>query len=213
MLQTIDYRTIDGFRPIYRKISMVMTIDCSPPLGPEEKLAKDEYNRRNHFTFIVSDPVNVIPATSNVCWMTGPETPFTGYKTKTGLHRPVANFQEKNTFIMNIYNMLDLKSFCAMNAVTPEGAVIFSNLGAAIDRAIEFYTTTSKEELANFASQYRSGTAHYHLRSRGFREAIMINSLANMFTMIRGSTNTHVEIQENKGHYLINFLHAFCYMQ
>lgn len=180
-------------------------------IGSESSLSDSEYCRKNHFAYY-SHPANqVISKTSNLSWSAGPVRPFIGHKTKTGLHMSVAQFEERNAMIQSFRNLLDIRAFCSRSFINEYGETVSSNIGDLINLCFKYYTNQDLPDLQPFSSLYRSGTVHHHLRSVGFKEAIMPNTLSNIYTRLSGDTDTHTIITSVKGHYLYNFLHIFCY--
>lgn len=86
-----------------------------------------------------------------------------------------------------------------------------SNIRQYIDFIISFYTSQSITNLDPFTARKRSGTVQHHLRSVGFKESVVPNTLSNVYQQVTGSSNSHRILTQSGSHFLMNFLHCHCW--
>lgn len=170
------------------------------------------HNVNNHFTFKVQYPKTSLTLDRRAHYSSGAQRPFVGYKTRSGTVEPTVHFIDKNPILLKLRNVLDLISWVDVEGIDQTtGEFISSNLRLLIEKLVFLYSNKTLDELAPFTGRKKSGTLHHHLRGQKYRESIVPNVLANVYTQIQGESDSHVTLTTTSQHYTINFLHIYCH--
>lgn len=113
--------------------------------------------------------------------------------------------------MQKVQNLLDIVTWTRISTVTEGGEEIVSNAYEFIELILKSFTLTPLSVLSPFAATRKSGTIQHHVRSPSFRESIVPNVLSNLYTRITGESNSHLRLRHSKQHFLVNFLHIYCY--
>lgn len=174
----------------------------------------DDHCRKNHFVYNYDYPTEFLTKQSSHHYAMGSRIPFIGHVTGTGTLNPTLHLVEKDTILTKLRNIAELVSWTDVQEYTKDGGTRLSNLRELVAGVIKMYTDMPLETLAPFLGRRKSGTIAHHIRLRHFREAVMPNSLANVYQCCVGESNTHSKFYGDQGHYWINFLqchsHAIC---
>lgn len=187
-------------------LSHLVTVKPTPQHWPSE------HEGRNHFTYhIPSTATEAIGTDCSDHWKVSGQPPFLGHATRTGQIEPQMNFIMKNTMVLKLKNLLDLRRWVDVPVFGPGGTISPSNLKKVIEIIVQLFTETPITELDPFAGRKRSGMTQHHLRSPGFEETVVPNLLSNVFQQILGSSNAHQTFTTSGEHFLTNFLHIHCW--
>lgn len=174
----------------------------------------DDHSRRNHFVYNYDYPEEFLTKQESHHYARGSRVPFIGHVTGTGTLNPTLHLIEKDAILTKLRNIAELVSWTDVQEHTESGEIRLSNLRELVAGVIKMYTDMPLETLAPFLGRRKSGTIAHHIRLRHFREAVMPNSLANVYQCVVGESNTHSKFYGDQGHYWINFLqchsHAIC---
>lgn len=176
--------------------------------------SQDDHSRKNHFVYNYDFPTEFITKEASHHYAMGSRIPFIGHVTGTGTLNPTLHLVDKDAILTKLRNIAELVSWTDVQETTPTGEIRISNLRDLVSGVIKMYTDMPLESLAPFLGRRKSGTIAHHIRLRHFREAVMPNSLANVYQCCVGESNTHSKFYGDQGHYWINFLqchsHAIC---
>ncbi|AJG39060.1 polymerase [Wenzhou crab virus 2] len=188
-------------------MSHLVSIIPSPDYWP------DAHQSANHFTYhVASQATEALRGDASGHWLVSGHPPFLGHATRTGQIEPQMNFIMKNTMVLKLKNLLDLRRWVDVPVYHPDGTTSPSNLKEVIENIIQLYTELPIAELDPFAGRKRSGTTQHHLRSAGFVESVVPNSLSNIYQQVVGSSNSHQTFTTSGEHFLTNFLHIHCWV-
>lgn len=173
----------------------------------------DAHTGANHFTYhVAKDVTETLSLDSSDHWKVSGHQPFLGHATRTGQIEPQMNFIMKNTMVLKLKNLLDLRRWVDVPVYNADGTTSASNLKEVIEVVIRLYTEQEITELDPFAGRKRSGTTHHHLRSAGFVESVVPNQLSNTYQQLVGTSNSHQTFTTSGEHFLTNFLHIHCWV-
>nr|UVF62174.1 MAG: RNA-dependent RNA polymerase [Bat faecal associated chuvirus 1] len=165
----------------------------------------------NHFTLTHYYPKRYIMGARDIyAWGSAGCTPFLGHKTSSSSTIPSIHFIEKDVLLSKIRNLLELDNWTNIMEIK-DGVTLHSNYISIIKSVLKLYVNEPYEALNKFASKRKSGTAHHHLASRGFRQTIIPNSLSNIYQNFVGTLHTHNRLKDSTGHFYMNFLNIYCH--
>lgn len=188
-----------------------------PPMQPQVSVthptstAYNDWNSRNHFTYFFSKPNHTIDKVDSDHYSTGDETPFLGYTTPSGSLEPNIHFIEKDILVAKVKKLVDLASWLNKSKTEPTGKIIVSNARPLIDKLLKIYGDLSLAQLAPFQAPKKGGTQNHHLKARDFKASIVPNCISNLYTRVKGESNTHFQFKLSPDHHLVNFLHIYCF--
>jgi len=178
--------------------------------------AHDDYSSKNHYTYTRMPLKQYLTPDKREHYASAHVRPFIGYTTRSGNSEPVLNFVDKDVLLTKLKNITDLASWTDVSGdvLQDDGSYIkvTSNLIQLLDKMTRLYTDEPLDKLAPFAGKRKAGSITHHMRSPGFRESIVPNTLSNIYQQIKGETNSHVTFRLSPSKYLVNFLHTFCYI-
>lgn len=175
-------------------------------------LLNDDWVHNNHFLLKIIPPVTKLQEGCSRVYQTSDKKPFLGHSTSPGTIEPLMQFIEKDVVLLQLKNLLELRSWTAKRMTLEGGVVIESNIELLIDKIISFYATQDVAEIAPFAGIHKSGTLTHHIRAPKYRESIVPNELSNIYQQVVGESNAHQRFRTSGEHYTVNFLHVLCYL-
>lgn len=187
-----------------------------PPLQHQvvfttQSLSRDNgWHLRNHFTYNVHLPTEFLTPDKRYQYASAGCRPFIGFTTRTGSVEPLIHFVDKDVILTKVKNLLEIASWTDQTA-TINGIEHVSNIRLLIERVVMLYTNVPLKKLQPFTGSKKSGTMFHHVRSKSFRESIIPNCLSNIYQMVVGESNTHLQLRNSMYHYKVNFLHIYCY--
>lgn len=170
-----------------------------------------DHARSNHFNFTIQFPELFLTKQPNFHYAVGKYAPFIGHVTGTGTDNPQLHLIEKDVVLNKLRNVAELVSWTDIQETTPAGEIRISNLRPLVEGIMKMYTDQTLESMVPFLGHRKSGTIAHHIRLRHFREAVIPNSLSNIYQLCSGESNTHSLFFNNQDHYWINFLQCYCH--
>lgn len=170
-----------------------------------------DHARSNHFSFTVQLPTEYLTKKPNFHYAVGKYSPFIGHVTGTGTDNPQLHLVEKDVILNKLRNVAELVSWTDVQEHTKEGEIRISNLRPLVEGIVKMYTDQPLNTMVPFLGHRKSGTIAHHVRLRHFREAVIPNSLSNVYQLCSGESNSHSLFFNNQDHYWINFLQCFCH--
>nr|UHR49767.1 MAG: RNA-dependent RNA polymerase [Hangzhou altica cyanea chuvirus 1] len=180
-------------------------VHLMPPIPNE----LDTWVNQNHFTFFIKPVSNMLPGVVSEHYMVGNSKPFLGYTTPSGTLHPNIHFLDKDAIVSKVKQLLDISSWLNIESYIDED--IHCSPEDLINKILSAYTSLTLKDLLPYMAPRKSGTQNHHLKSTGFKDSIVPNTLGNTLTRITGESNTHIVLKKSPDHFLVNFLHIFCY--
>jgi hypothetical protein len=191
----------------------------TPPLYHQVLLTTPHLSSRNPwcvqnaFTYEMVLPRTIVP---NSCplYAASERMPFLGYTTRSGTTAPTISMVEKDLLLAKVKNLIELADWTDVSgysAANPSKLLI-SNMPDVILKTVGLYLPVDVATLAPFTGKHKAGTIQHHVRAPKFRESIVPNTLSNVYTLIKGESNTHLRLNDSRQHYYLNFLHILCHL-